>query len=37
MMMLVTAYKAKGCTSEVACECPPAESAICQAGKCVIK
>jgi hypothetical protein len=37
MMMLVTAYKAKGCTSDVACECPPAESAICQAGKCVIK
>lgn len=35
--MLVGAYKAKGCTTEVSCECPPAEKAACVSGKCVIK
>lgn len=35
--MLVGAYKAKGCTSEVSCECPLAEKGACVSGKCVVK
>lgn len=34
--MLVGAYKAKGCTAEVSCECPPAEKGKCVSGKCVV-
>ncbi len=35
MMMLVKAYKAKACTSEVTCACPDPQSAKCVAGVCI--
>ncbi len=35
MTMLVKAYKAKACTSEVVCACPDPQSAKCVAGVCI--